>query len=93
MIPEDGAAYPAQALTQNGDIWFGVFNLPAPVTPLFLQLWVDETPPAPTTRREVVADRGTGGNGAFGPASFQGGVMVVSSDGAATFDGAEDVYG
>ena len=90
VIPEFGNAYPAQALLRTDDEWNGVFDLPVPVTPLFLQVWVDEMPATPTTCREVVADRGTGGNGAFGPVRVRAGAMVVSSDGAATYEGAEN---
>ena len=89
LIPEDGNAYAPQALVAAGDVWSTVFNLPAPVSPLFLQLWVGETPLAPITRREVVADRGAGGNGAFGPAKLHTGVLVVSSDGKAGYEGEE----
>ena len=74
MIPETDAAGPAQSLARNGDTWSTIFNLPAPVEPVYLQLWVEEAPAAPQTRREVVSDRGTGGNGAFGPARLHGGV-------------------
>ena len=69
LIPETDAAGPVQSLARSGDTWSTVFNLAAPVEPVYLQLWVEESPAAPQTRREVMADRGTGGNGAFGPAA------------------------
>jgi hypothetical protein len=59
--------------------------------PVYLQLWVAETPPAPQTRREVIADRGAGGNGAYGPARLHSGVMAVSSDGNASYESDEPI--
>jgi len=85
LIPEHGAALAAQVLTQNGVFWTGVFDLAEPVAPVYLQIWVEETPVAPETRREVMTDRGTGGNGAFGPARLHSGVMALSSDGNASY--------
>jgi hypothetical protein len=85
LIPETDEAGPLQVLSRSGDTWSTVFNLPGPVAPVYLQLWVDETPAAPQTRREVLADRGTGGNGAYGPARHHGGVFAVSSDGNASY--------
>ncbi len=55
------------------------------VGPIFMQLWVEESMPAPQSARETVADRGTGGGGAFGAAWHGGGVLVISSDGHARF--------
>ena len=91
LIPETDAAGPAQSLVRNGDTWTTVFNLAAPVEPVYLQLWVEESPAAPQTRREVIADRGTGGDGAFGPARLHGGVMAVSSDGNASYQSDEPI--
>ncbi len=85
LIPETDAAGPAQSLVRNGDTWSTIFNLAAPVAPVYLQLWVEESPSAPQTRREVIADRGTGGNGAYGPARHYGGVLAISSDGNASY--------
>lgn len=85
LIPETSPGGPAQALSRSGDMWTTVFDLPGPVAPVYLQLWVDESPAAPQTRREVIADRGTGGNGAYGPARHHGGVLAVSSDGNAGY--------
>ena len=91
LIPETEAAGPAQSLARNGDTWTTVFNLAAPVEPVYLQLWVEESPAAPQTRREVIADRGTGGDGAFGPARLHTGVYAVSSDGNASYQGDEPI--
>ncbi len=87
LIPESGDAFAAQTFALAGGAWQADFVLPVAVPPVYLQLWVDETPAAPATRREVMADRGTGGNGAFGPAKLYGGVLVVSSDGNASYQG------
>jgi hypothetical protein len=91
LIPETDTAGPVQALARTGDIWTSVFNLATPVEPVYLQLWVQEAPAAPQTRREVIADRGTGGNGAFGPARHYGGVLAVSSDGNASYSSDEPI--
>lgn len=87
LYPEDGVAYPPAVLTGSGGVYTGVLNLPNPVSPVYAQIWVNETPTDPATRREVILDRGTGGSGAFGPAKMLGGVLVVSSDGNASFEG------
>lgn len=89
LIPETGPAGTAQAFTRSGAVWSSVFNLAGPIEPVYLQLWVNEQPPAPQTRREVIADRGVGGNGAFGPARLYSGVLVVSSDGNASYQADE----
>ncbi len=91
LIPETDAAGPTQSLVRNGDTWTTEFNLAAPVEPVYLQLWVEESPAAPQTRREVMSDRGTGGDGAFGPARLHGGVMAVSSDGNASYQSDEPI--
>lgn len=87
LIPESGDAFAPQTFALVGGAWQADFVLPVAVPPVYLQVWVDEMPAAPATRREVMADRGTGGNGAFGPAKLYGGVMVVSSDGKASYQG------
>lgn len=86
LYPEHGTALPQQVLTSGGGSYSHLFDLGGPVTPVYAQVWVEETPSGLTTRREVVADRGTGGSGAFGPAKHFGGVLVVSSDGKASFE-------
>ncbi|MEZ4620624.1 MAG: hypothetical protein R2867_34655 [Caldilineaceae bacterium] len=86
LYPEHGNAVAQALLLDANGVYSRVFDLPDLVPPLYIQLWVDETPTAPTTRREVVADRGTGGGGAFGPARYYGGVLVLSSDGKATYE-------
>ena len=86
LYPEYGNALPEQVLTGGTGVYSHVFDLGGPVAPVYVQLWVDETPGGLSTRREVVADRGTGGSGAFGPAKHFGGVLVVSSDGKASFE-------
>jgi hypothetical protein len=86
LYPEHGTALPQQTLTASGGAYSHVFDFGGPVTPVYAQVWIDETPGGLTTRREVVADRGTGGSGAFGPASRLSGVLVVSSDGKASFE-------
>ncbi|MBX3010180.1 MAG: hypothetical protein KF832_01690 [Caldilineaceae bacterium] len=86
LYPEHGVALPEQIIPGGDGVYRATFDLGGPVTPVYLQLWVDETPGGLATRREVVADRGTGGSGAFGPAKALGGVLVVSSDGKASFE-------
>ncbi len=86
LYPEHGLGYPPLALTGSDGVYSGVFDLPEPVSPLYAQLWVEETPAGLATRREVMVDRGTGGSGAFGPAKQFGGVLIVSSDGKASFE-------
>lgn len=87
LYPEHGTALPQQPLTGSNGAYDHVFDFGGPVTPVYAQVWVEETPSGLATRREVVADRGTGGSGAFGPARHYGGVLVVSSDGKANFEG------
>ena len=89
LYPENGTAYPPVALTGSGSVYTSVLNLPDLVSAVYAQIWVDETPVDPITRREVILDRGTGGSGAFGPARALGGVLVVSSDGNASFESDE----
>jgi hypothetical protein len=91
LIPETDAAGPVQMLSRSGSEWTTVFDLPGPVEPVYLQVWVEETPAAPQTRRETIADRGTGGNGAYGPARHYGGVFAVSSDGNASYQTDEPI--
>jgi hypothetical protein len=85
LIPETDAAGPVQVLARNGDTWSTVFDLAGPVEPVYLQVWVKESVASPQTPREAMADRGTGGNGAYGPARHFGGVLTVSSDGNASY--------
>ncbi len=89
LYPEQGTGYAPVALTGDNGVYSGIFDLPDPVPPLYAQLWVEETPPGLITRREVMVDRGTGGSGAFGPAKHFGGVLVLSSDGKASFESDE----
>lgn len=86
LYPEHGVALPQQTLTGSDGSYRHLFDFGGPVTPVYAQVWVEETPGGLATRREVVADRGTGGSGAFGPARHLGGVLVVSSDGKASFE-------
>ncbi len=86
LYPENGVAYAPLTLTNNNGVYQGVINLPEAVPSVYAQIWVDETTTDPLTRREVMVDRGTGGSGAFGPARHYGGVLVVSSDGNASFE-------
>lgn len=86
LYPEHGTALPQQTLTGSDGSYGHIFDFGGPVTPVYAQVWVEETPGGLVTRREVVADRGTGGSGAFGPAKYFGGVLVVSSDGKASFE-------
>ncbi len=86
LYPEHEPALPDTVLPRVGDIFSTTIVLTEAVPALYAQLFVNETPPQPSTRREVVADRGTGGGGAFGPAKAYGGALVVSSDGNASFE-------
>lgn len=86
LYPEHGTALPQQTLTGSNGSYSQLFAFGGPVTPVYAQVWVEETPDGLVTRREVVADRGTGGSGAFGPASRLSGVLTVSSDGKASFE-------
>ena len=91
LYPEDGTAYTPVPLVGSGSVYSAVLNLPNPVPPLYAQIWISETTTNPLTRREVIVDRGTGGSGAFGPARNYGGVLVVSSDGNASFEGDQPI--
>ncbi len=86
LYPEYGEAIAQELLVDANGTYSHTFDLSEAVPPLYIQLWIDETPTDPATRREVVADRGTGGGGAFGPARHLGGVLVLSSDGKASFE-------
>ncbi len=85
IYPEDEEAFDPVTLVRSGDLHAITFDFGGPVTAAYIQLWIDESPPAPDTRREILTDRGVGGGGAFGPASQLGGVLVLSSDGKASF--------
>lgn len=89
LYPEHGEKLMELTLAGDGSVHTGEFNLAESVPPVYVQLFVSETVPAPTTRREVIVDRGTGGSGAFGPASSLGKVLVISSDGIATYESDE----
>ncbi len=91
IFPENGQGFAEFELARVGALYTANVTLPAPNTmmPLYLQLYAGEAPGAPTTRREVIADRGTGGGGAHGPAKFYSGVLVVSSDGNASWESDE----
>jgi hypothetical protein len=86
LFPEHGQQLAELTLVDAGDVYSGTFNLPQTVPPLYLRLFVSETVSAPTSQREVIVDRGTGGSGAFGPAQRGGKVLVISSDSNATFE-------
>jgi hypothetical protein len=89
LYPEHGEKLMDLTLTGDGSVHGGEFNLAESVPPVYVQLFVSETVPAPATRREVIVDRGTGGSGAYGPARIGGKVLIVSSDGNATFESDE----
>lgn len=86
LYPEHGEKLLELTLAGDGSVHTGEFNLAESVPPLYVQLFVSETVPAPTTRREVIVDRGTGGSGAFGPARMGGKVLIISSDGNASYE-------
>lgn len=86
LYPEHGEKLMELTLAGDDSVHTGQFDLPESVPPLYVQLFVSETVPAPTTRREVIVDRGTGGSGAYGPARGFGKVLVISSDGQASFE-------
>ena len=85
VYPEHGEAFDPVTLVRSGDLHAITFDFGGPVTAVYIQLWIDESPLAPDTRREVLTDRGVGGGGVFGPASQLGGVIVLSADGKASF--------
>jgi hypothetical protein len=89
LYPEHGEKLAELALTSTGGVYSGTFNLVQPVPPLYLRLFVSETVSAPISQREVIVDRGTGGSGAFGPARMGGKVLVISSDGQASYESDE----
>ena len=86
LYPEHGEMLMELTLSGDGNVHMGEFNLAQNVPPLYVQLFVSETVAAPATRREVILDRGTGGSGAYGPARGFGKVLVISSDGQASFE-------
>ncbi|MCB0131883.1 MAG: hypothetical protein KDD78_13580 [Caldilineaceae bacterium] len=86
IFPEHETGLPPVPVAPVTDADWGYdFTFAGPIPPLYVQLYVDETPAAPLTRRETVLDRGTGGGGLFGPVRKFGGVLVYSSDGKATY--------
>jgi hypothetical protein len=89
LYPEHDPLLLTASLNGVDGLYTATLNLTQTVPPLFFQLFVDEVAPTPATRREVVVERGTGGSGAFGPAKHVGGVLVVSTDGNATFESDE----
>jgi hypothetical protein len=89
LYPEHGEKLLEVTLTGDGSVHTGAFNLAENVPPVYVQLFVSETVAAPTTRREVIVDRGTGGSGAYGPARMGGKVLVISSDGNASYESDE----
>lgn len=89
LYPESGDALTDELPLTGSGVYSHVFNLVEPVPAVYVQLWVNEAPDGLDTRREVVADRGAGGGGAFGPLRKFGGVLVVSSDGKASFENDE----
>ena len=86
LYPEYEQAISTIDLTAVGGGLLGTFVLTQPVPPAYVQLFVDEAAAGDASRREVVVDRGTGGGGAFGPAKFHGGVLIISSDGQASYE-------
>lgn len=91
LYPEHQTALADVTLLRTGSVYSATVTMTQPVTALYAQVFVNEAPLLPQTRREVVADRGTGGGGAFGPAKAYGGALVVSSDGNASFAPDEDL--
>lgn len=89
LYPEHGEGLAPVPLAQEGTTHSATFTLDEPVPPVYVQLWVDENPLGATTRREAVAERGTGGGGAQGPARKFSGVFVVSADGQASYESDE----
>jgi len=87
LFPEHESGMDEVLLPHAGNVYSTTVTIAGGVPPLFAQVYVGETPAAPQSRREVVADRGTGGGGAFGPARLYGDVLVMSSDGNASFEG------
>lgn len=87
LYPEHESGMDEVALQRSGAVYSATIVMAGGVPPLFAQVYVNESPTAPQTRREVIADRGTGGGGAFGPARLYGDVLVMSSDGNASFEG------
>ncbi len=91
VFPEHQTALAPVVLPRSGNVFSATVTLTQPVPALYAQVFVEEAPPLPATRREIVADRGTGGGGAFGPARAYGGVLIVSSDGNASFEPDSDL--
>ena len=91
IFPEHQTALAPIVLPRSGNVFSATVTLTQPVPALYAQVFVEEEPPLPATRREIVADRGTGGGGAFGPARAYGGALTVSSDGNASFEPDSDL--
>lgn len=89
LFPEHESGMTPVVLPLVGNVYSATITLPASVPPLYAQVFVNESPAAPQTRREVMVDRGTGGGGAFGPARFYGDVLVMSSDGNASYQNSD----
>jgi hypothetical protein len=91
LYPEHEGGLAEFELVRIGANYSATVTLTGTVPPVYLQLYAGEAPSQPATRRELIADRGTGGGGAHGPAKLYTGVLVVSSDGNATYEGDEPV--
>jgi len=92
LYPEDTNTPTAITLTADGNQHAGTFHSPVDAASAYIQIYVDETASEVNPRRETLVDYGVGGSGAQGPATWYGGVPVISSDGKAEFARRTEVF-
>jgi hypothetical protein len=85
LYPEDKNAATAIDLVSQGDLHTGVFHSSIPALAAYVVVNVDETATEEDPRREALIEYGTGGSGAYGPASRLAGVPIISGDGQAEY--------
>ncbi len=86
VYPEYETGYEPVELVQDvGGVYHAQLIFTDTVPPAYVQIWSDDAVIGMATRRETIADRGTGGGGLFGFARRFGGAFIYSSDGKASF--------
>ncbi|MBI3957819.1 MAG: hypothetical protein HY328_03340 [Chloroflexi bacterium] len=92
LYPEDTNTPTEIVLAADGNLHTGTFHSPVDATSAYVQVYVDEASSETNPRRETLVDYGVGGGGAEGPATWFGGVPVISSDGKAEFARTSDIF-
>lgn len=91
LYPEDQNQATPINLIRNGDLHTGTFLSPIPATGAYVSIHVNEAATGVDPRREAMVEYGTGGSGAYGPASRLPGVPIISGDGQAEYAPGEAV--